>query len=271
MNKTVATLFIATFLVWSCGEKENQKKQNKTGNLVFSFEHFVDGKEIIFDKMGYVNAAGNEYEIREIQYFVSDVTLNRPDGTKFNMQEQNFAHYIDTNIPSTNTWMIEEDVPEGNYESISMIFGIRGEKNKPLMFTDPPESDMIWPMHLGGEEGGYHYMKLNGFWINKENEREPFNFHLGVGQQKDEQGQTIGFIQNWIEIVLPNSSFTLNTGEIKEITIRMNVEKWWEYPNVYDHNIHGSKIMQNQQAMRMGVENGYNVFELITIKAKEAI
>jgi hypothetical protein len=45
----------------------------------------------------------------------------------------------------------------------------------------------------------------------------------------------------------------------------MNVEKWWDQPNVYDHNTIGGKIMQNQNAMRMGVENGLSVFTISQI------
>ena len=102
-------------------------------------------------------------------------------------------------------------------------------------------------------------MKLNGFWINKEVQREPFNFHLGVGQERDSENNIVGFIQNWFEVELPSSSFTIGTNT-KLITIRMNVEKWWEQPNVYNHDEVGGKIMQNQTAMKMGIDNGKSVF-----------
>jgi hypothetical protein len=45
----------------------------------------------------------------------------------------------------------------------------------------------------------------------------------------------------------------------------MNVEQWWENPNMYDHNIHGGKIMQNQNAMSMGAENARSVFKVSKI------
>ncbi len=271
MNKPVITALLGILLFWSCSDNENQNNPLESGSLALSFDHFVDGQEVVFNKMQYVNAAGNQYEIREIQYFISDVTLHKSDGSEFVIEKEKFAHYVDTNIPGTNNWLIKDDIPEGNYKSVSMVFGIKGEKNMPLMFTDPPESDMFWPMHLGGEQGGYHYMKLNGFWINLNSEREPFNFHMGVGQERDEEKNITGYIQNWIEIELPNSSFALTAGENKEITIRMNAEQWWENPHVYNHNNHGSKIMHNQEAMRMGMDNGHNVFEVANIKALPAL
>ena len=126
----------------------------------------------------------------------------------------------------------------------------------PYIFTDSPESEMIWPINLGGEQGGYHYMKLNGFWINTAGERTPFNFHLGVGQEKDDTGKIAGFVQNWIEVIIPGSDFEIDKGELKIINLVMNVDQWFSSPNIYDHNFHGAKIMQNQEAMQMGTENG---------------
>jgi len=86
-----------------------------------------------------------------------------------------------------------------------------------------------------------------------------------VGQERDADNNITAFIQNWFEVTLPGSSFSMSSGELKNVTIRMNVEKWWESPNVYDHDVVGSKIMQNQEAMRMGVENGQHVFSIGSI------
>ncbi len=254
-----------SLLMPGCNEGDQEKSDY--GKLIFNFEHFVGDEKLAFDEMKYTNAAGNEYEVTEIQYFVSDLTLNKSNGEKILLDQDKFAHYIDTNIAGTLTWEIGDDIPAGEYNSISMTFGIKGEKNEPYMFTDPPESDMLWPINLGGDQGGYHYMKLNGFWMNKDGQREPFNFHLGVGQERDAENNITGFIQNWIEIELPSSAFSLAPGEEKQITIRMDVDEWWKNPNTYDHDVHGGKIMQNQGAMRMGVENARSVFKVSKISS----
>jgi len=269
MKKAHSILLIFGILisVTSCKKNDDAENTPNTGNLVFSFEHFADGNELVFDEMNYTNTAGNQYEVTEIQWFISDITLNMDDGSKLVLDDEKFAHYVDTNIPEMNLWSIVDKIPVGTYSSISMTFGIPGEKNKPLMYTDSPESNMMWPINLGGDQGGYHYMKLNGFWINKDDQREPFNFHLGVGQERDTEDNIIGFVQNWFEVELPSSSFSVDTDEIKRIAIRMNVEKWWDRPNIYNHDEVGGKIMQNQEAMKMGVENGKSVFSIGSISS----
>jgi hypothetical protein len=259
-------LILGIILIFSgCGKTGSEEKN--TGKLIIRFEHQVDGQPLITDTLRYVNAAGNRYEISEIQWFASDITLYKKDGSVVLLDPESFAHYIDTDIPESNVWEIKQPVPAGQYEAVSFTFGIKGKKNTPFMFTDPPESDMIWPINLGGEMGGYHYMKMNGFWVDKDGVRSPFNFHLGVGQQRDKDGKITGFIQNWFETKLKDSAFELKAGEKKEIAIVMNIENWFNNPHIYDHNLHGGKIMQNQEAMNMGKENGEaDVFSLGLIK-----
>jgi len=252
----------------SCNNGDEPEKTDAAGKLVLNFEHFIDGVQAEYDNMKYTNAAGNQYEVTEIQWFISDITLIKSDGISVILGDDKFAHYIDSNIPVTSSWVVPDAILVDNYSKIKMTFGIKGEKNIPFMFSDPPESDMIWPTNLGGDNGGYHYMKLNGFWQNADGLREPFNFHLGVGQERDNSGNITGFVQNWFEVELPTSSFSIAADETKNISIRMNVEKWWESPNIYNHDEVGSRIMQNQAAMRMGIENGQNVFSIGSIESE---
>lgn len=247
----------------ACGEDSTNKTKG-TGNLVIAFEPLAGGLPLETDNMRYTNAADNLYEVSEIQWFISDLTLIREGGERLLLDESNFAHYIDTDLPGTLRWEITDPIPVGQYEAIAFTFGIRGEKNKPYMFTDPPESDMIWPFSMGGEQGGYHYMKLNGFWTDTEEQRRPFNFHLGVGQIRDGEGAITGFVQNWFEVILPGSEFSMGNNQTVTMTIAMEVSNWFENPDIYDHNVHGPNIMHNQEAMSMGVRNGAeDVFSLL--------
>ena len=115
---------------------------------------------------------------------------------------------------------------------------------------------------MGGDHGGYHYMKLNGFWMNTAHVRTPYNFHLGVGQEYDEEGHIVAFVQNAFEVTLPASAFTIRAGETRNITLTMHVESWFDTPHTYDHNVFGGMIMNNQEAMHLISENGRDVFSV---------
>jgi hypothetical protein len=208
------------------------------------------------DTLAYMNAAGNPYLVNEIQYFITDVTLHRSGESPVVINQWDDMHYFDTDIPTTLTWDVPDNIPAGSYDYISFTFGIPADKNHSFMFVNPPERDMFWPDFLGG---GYHYLKLNGKWQDTLGAINPFDFHLGIGQVYDGDSIT-GFVQNYFDVTLPNSSFTLAENGHCEIQVIMNVESWFETPHVYDHNYWGGAIMQNQAAMQMVKENGVDVF-----------
>lgn len=246
------------FTVTSCTEDKNTAI---TGSLTLHFQYQVNGTPAVFNSMQYTNAAGNLYEITNIQWFISDFALIDKNGKTIYLSTDKPIHYVDTDLPETGTWKIDGISP-GEYKGITFVFGITGEKNIPNMFTDPPESNMMWPYTLGGDFGGYHYMKLNGFWKNPSGQRTPFNCHLGVGQIYDSDGNITGYVQNWFEVILPESSFTMTSGASKEAYINMNLESWFETPHVFDWNVFGGAIMNNQEAMGMIRDNGSDVFSI---------
>jgi len=262
----VFTLFI---LISSC-DKSDPPSETEPGKIIFHFTHFNDGENLEYDTMKYTNAAGNNYLVNEIQYFISDVKLHNSDGGVKLIDEWNDIYYVDTDIESTQSWQVYDPIEPGNYEKISFTFGISEEKNQSLMFLNPPERDMFWPEFLGG---GYHYMKLNGKWFAEDEVVKPFNFHLGIGQVYSggviEPDSITGFIQNYFEVELPASSFSISEGEIINFEIRMNVKNWFNNPHVYDHDEWGGDIMQKQDAMKLGCDNGqeevFSIHELLLI------
>lgn len=261
---------IAALYLASCGENgssEDPEPLPETGHISFQFRHHVDGNPIQLDTMQYMNAAGNPFEVNEIMYFISDVTLYKAGGEAILIDEWKDIHYVELAIPSTLTWEVFDDLPVGTYDSITFIFGIPEEKNKSFMFVNPPEDKMMWPDILGG---GYHYMMINGKWLDEEDEEQIYNFHLGIGQlyKGDEVNfdSIYAYVQNYFTVSLPHSSLTLAKDQTRQIEVIMNVESWYETPHNFDFNYWGGAIMEVQDAMRMGVENGHDVFEIGSIE-----
>ncbi|MEZ5147907.1 MAG: hypothetical protein R2759_12810 [Bacteroidales bacterium] len=129
------------------------------------------------------------------------------------------------------------------------------------MYVNPPEKDMFWPEFLGG---GYHYMKLNGKWLPAGQTSPNYSIRLlGRGQVYYSYPDSItGTSDNQFNVSLPASGFTILADETVEIQITMNVENWFNDPHIYDHDIYGGYIMQNQEAMEMVKQNGHNVFTI---------
>ena len=232
------------------------------GMLQINFAHNVNGQPIQFDSLMYVNSAGNQYKIHDLEYFISEVALYKHDGTKTLLKGEEEIHYVDNRIPSSMTWKLNDNIPEGLYDSVTFVFGLTAEKN---ITGTLPEINMVWPNMLGG---GYHYMMLNGFWKDKQDMMESLNFHLGIGQIYNSKDSIIGFIQNYFSVNLPNSGFTLYGDMTNNINITMNIEKWFNGPpyvfdfnkDGYDSIKHTESIMMDQKAMNKIKANGKNVF-----------
>jgi len=256
--------FIISLLLVTCGEKKDDPEPETNGKIKFIFSYLTDNQPIEFDTLIYENAAGNPYLVNEIQYFISDVKLYKDDGSEKLISDWNDIHYIDTDLPETQTWEVYDPLAPGSYDSISFIFGITEEKNISFMFVNPPESFMFWPEYLGG---GYHYLKLNGKWLEdgQVTQNTPFDFHLGRGQEYFSYPDSItGFIPNFFRVSLPNSGFKINSGQTTEVEIVMHIENWFKEPNIFNLDIFGGYIMQNQEAMQIAKENGHNVFSVKT-------
>lgn len=238
-----------------------------TGHISFNFTHLVDGLPLEKDNMKYVNAAGNPYEINQVMYFISDVTLHKSDGTTKLISDWTDIHYVDIDMPETLKWDVYDDIQTGAYDSVSFVFGITEEKNKSFMFVNPPEVNMMWPDFLGG---GYHYMMINGSWKDESNVIKSFAFHLGIGQLYKSNVINVdsiyAFVQNYFSVKLPYSAFTIEENKTRQIEIIMNIDSWFKTPHIYDHNYWGGAIMQNQPAMQMAKENGYDVFAVGSIQ-----
>jgi len=263
--KTLKTLilFIAILFVVSACKKEEEKG---TGRIEIEFVHQVDGSALQTDQMIYVNEAGNSYEVNEVQWFVTRLAFYK-DGKLVEIPDTNTnVHYIDTDIASTFNWLVFDSFPEGNYDSLSFTFGFNEADNTSYRFPNPPESNMFWPEVMGG---GYHYMKLNGKWLDPEQTVRSFNFHLGIGQIYEEENPIpIELIHNHFRVTLPLSSLKVEKDKTTKLQLVMNIEDWFKEPNLWDFNAYGSHIMKNQEAMHAACENGHKVFSIGQVQVK---
>ena len=196
--------------------------------------------------MMYKNAAGNLYEVSDIQYFISHVVLTNAKGEQYTIVSDTGAHYVDFDVPRTLVWVPKDDIPAGVYTSISFVFGLTPELNQTGTFPNSPESSMSWPAALGG---GYHFLMLNGWWEAPDGQIKPFNLHTGNYQA-----------DNSFVITLPLSNRKVDKGLITDFVLDMNVNRWMESPEVYDFNAFGGNIMQNPTAQEMLKVNGWDVF-----------
>ena len=224
-----------------------------TGHITLNFSFVVDSDSLQLDTCMYQNAAGNLFEVNDVQYFISHVMLETASGEMVEITDNQGIHYTDIRIPNTLSWPVTDEIPVGGYKSITFVFGLEGAQNSTGYFPNPPENNMSWPDVLGG---GYHYMKINGRWIDASGVRQPFNLHTGT------IATDIGFAANTFTVTLPLEQFTVSKNSNSSLTLQMNVNARFTNPDLFDFNVYGGSIMQNREAQEVLRENGGDVFSV---------
>ncbi len=222
-----------------------------TGQLSVGFSFHVDGEPLVRDTFLYRNAVGNVYRVTDLQFFISNVVLTMTDGTRVPIVSNKAAHYVDAALDSTLSWIPADELPCGTYKSIEFCFGLAPELNYTGAYPSAPENNMSWPALLGG---GYHYMKINGFWRSPDSTAKPFALHTG---RTVTDGQTT---DHSFTVSLPLSQFAVSKENIATLTIAMNINGWFNAPNLINLNETGGSIMQNRQIQEQLEENGSQVF-----------
>lgn len=231
-------IILLSLLVASCTKKE------ENGFVDICVDYSVNNEPLITDTLCYTNEAGNEFLVTEIQWFVSKWELQDEQG-RWIASDRIF--YIDTNIPESQILRMDS-IPIGKYKKVRFTFGLDESDNLNGRFSDPPESNMLWPEQLGG---GYHYMKLNGKFVNEAGQLVPLNIHLGRLHEED----------NHFTVELP-IDFSVTGNTENQLHLTMIIDNWFRSPNLYDFNEYGSAIMQNQAAQNVLKQNGQDVFDI---------
>jgi hypothetical protein len=270
--KIAVSLSLLIFLSSSC--KKDSKIQepeiipNTSGKIQIEFTHSLGSDSLILNSNQYINEAGNHFEINELMYFISDVQLHLHNGTKKLIDDQTASHYVDLSMPATLTWSVFDTISQGTIDSVTFTFGLSPARNQSFAFVNPPESNMAWPDILGG---GYHYMMLNGKWIDPSQTEQFFNFHMGIGQLYTDtvtyNTSTItGYVHNNFNVTLATPELTIVTNKTAKLCIKMDVMSWFTTPHIWDFNYWGGGIMQNQRALNTAKENGFDVFSVNSIE-----
>jgi hypothetical protein len=230
----------------------------KYENVEFVFSHTIDGQPFQLNQLNYTNTAGNKYQVNEIKYFISKIVLINRNGESAEIKQNGGIHYVDCDINRTLHLKINE-IPQGEYTALSFVFGLDENNNKSNRFVNPPECNFSWPEYLGG---GYHYMQINGKFLNNKGELQNMNIHTGIGQIRDDGNEIKQFVHNHFAVTLP-VNFKISEENRTILTLNMEIQRWFDTPNIYDLDEFGTSIMENQHAQELLKQNGWNVFEIM--------
>ena len=238
-------IFIVTLLltVLFIGCNDEKPVQQIAGSKI-SVGHKVNGAALVKDTIVYKNAAGNSYSISRVEYYLSGFTFQNTKGEKY---VSDSVFLVNAFNPVNEFQFI--GIPVGDYTNLSFYIGVEPTKN--LSGALPPTIEnlnMAWPDQMGG---GYHFLKYEGHFL-KSDTIKGFALHLGLNP--------------YLIKVEFDKVFTVTNATRLDIDLEMDLNKWFDSPNVYDLTTSKVYTMGDAEAMGKISENGKNVISIKQIK-----
>jgi hypothetical protein len=251
MKKILALVFILLLSLNSCSDS-NDVILNPQASTTFTFTHNWDGVPVTnsdFNELNYTNDNGDVLSIERLRYLISDITFRTSSNENLVLRGYNLVDVTNANNLSFTSQTV---IPTGSY-NVSFTFGFNNEDNS-QNYTDLNSESFNVPDNLGG---GYHYMQLDGKFINSNLDEQGYNYH--AIRAVDNPGPNPTFPQDtFIRVNLGVMTITNAT----EIEVKMNIAEWFKEPNRWDLNEFNQALMPNSAAQIMMYENGQNVFSL---------
>ena len=248
-SKIAVSLLISALIFTGCKDNDDTPLAEVSPSL--SFTHNWDGVPIEnadYENTPYINERGESLTISKLVYLISDITFTDAQGNSFSAGDYNL---VDAREGLNLSFTPDVVIQEGTY-NVSFTFGFDDEDNA----GDYPDLNSadggVWnvPMMMGG---GYHYMKLEGKYLN--------TLTLPAAE--------VGFAYHVIRannnstspITLQDTSFIVDLGDVvieegTNIQVQMNVAEWFKNPHTWNLYELYSMLMPNFDAQILMSENG---------------
>lgn len=241
MKNKFLTIAIITFTsvvaIWSCSKHPVMPSHS---SLYLNIKYLIDDALLELDTIKYTNEAGNTYSVSKLEYFISNISLKKSDGSVYKSKK---IQYVNAAKEKSNQIYLDSISP-GTYTELSFIIGLSAEQNVSNSLPGTPENNnMYWPDHMGG---GYHFMKFEGHF-NDTTATPGYAIHLG----KTAYAVKIK-IAKQMKLTLRNQKQTLS----------MNLNEWFRNPHVFDLSGGNNYTMSNDSLMNVISKNGVDVFTL---------
>jgi len=275
MRRAGWILAASLVVISACSEDEKLVEVYRpTGNVTFALDHNIGGVAFTKAELGQMNyntSKGTNYSINKMQYVISHVTLHATDGTSYGMSG---VHFRDIQDDATRESTLS-GVPAGTYDMVSFTFGLDAIDNVRGKFAGTDTDFHLalgdWPTILGAVTG-YHYMKIEGNFIDDESNNVPYATHTGARQLDGTNPMFPGVVDDvpyhhFFRVELPITPAAID-GNNWTIEIDVDLGAWYEdhdagdgYDSFHDWDLlPGQMIMGNLAAQMKLMTNGPTCF-----------
>lgn len=132
---------------------------NQTGTLTLKFENVVGAQALLLNTNDYTNAASETFKVTAFKYYVSNIKVERTDGSFYTVPQDSSYFLIDEAVPASKS--VKLKVPYGSYKGFTFILGVDSLRNTMDLTRRTgaldPANGMYWAWN-----SGYKFLLLEG-------------------------------------------------------------------------------------------------------------
>jgi hypothetical protein len=163
MKRILILSSVALLALNSCKKDATPEyNSNVKAELSVEFDNIAGSADLALNTGNYTNAAGENFTVSKLKYYVSNFKLTNVNGTEYVVPQEDCYFLIDESDEATHEPVLE--VPEGEYKSISFVIGVDSLRNtmdvsQRTGVLDPTGAgaDMYWTWN-----SGYIFFKMEG-------------------------------------------------------------------------------------------------------------
>lgn len=156
--KSLIYIAIAISLFMSCSKKDSVIDSSEYADLSIEFDHIVGGQKLVLNTVQYYNSLDEDFTVDLLQYFISNIQLEKADGTQYFVPLDSSYFLIDATEEGR---FAKFRVPVGDYHKVRFVLGVDSLRNT----MDISERTGVLDPALGmywGWNSGYIFFKIEG-------------------------------------------------------------------------------------------------------------
>lgn len=242
--KTKYLLWFSLLLVWitSCKKDIQVSLDLPVYPLRLYVYPKIQNLNLFKDSIMYQNKAGSMYSVTRYNSYLSGFRFYKNGNL---LQESDAVFYYDAF--DTSTWNLHfTDLHVTSFDEMHFVTGVIDSKNRSNSLPATVANiNMAWPDEIGG---GYHFLKMEGRYLDPNAKNLGFVMHLGKS----------GFQSP--AVLYPACS--LRSDSLTTLRIKVDVGDWLAAKQAYDFNVQGSYTMNIDSLMLILKNNGTQVYTL---------
>lgn len=228
INNLIKYIFVSAFIITttlSC-KKDEAINPNDKNSLSLNFQNLVGENALVLNTGAYKNSSNEDFTITTLNYFISNISLKKKDGTIVDFPDQYFL--IKHSDPSSYGPKLN-NIPAADYTELSFNVGVDslksisdvGQRKGVLDVSSYGDDSMYWAWN-----SGYIFFKMNGISSvvpTRANGLKAFELHVGGYGGMASTSKTVNNNRK-VTLALPEAA-TIRKNIAPEIHLNVDISK----------------------------------------------